>query len=447
MRRAHAFVLVMYGGTVSAQEPYTIDRAVADAVANHPELASARFDADAASARVDEARAGYLPSVGVGVQVNRSTGNTAPGAFFPQTGFLPVAGPVRGKSIDEGAWQTGVSLWASYDVLNFARQSAIVGVASAAHVEATAETEVRKLDIAYRAADAFVRLLEAQETVRAAKANVDRAQSVATVVKPLVDQNLRPGADAARAEAELANAQTLLARTEQTREVRRAQLADAVGNAKLHADAAPGSLLAGADAQMPSARVESHPLVVLTSATVDRAASAERAVTVQYFPKVDLVASLWARGSGYYGSPGDGLVPDIANWAVGVVVSWSVFDIPAVRARSRAADASHSAALARRDAATLAVSSDVAGANAALEGAQRVARLTPKALDAARAAEQQATARFKTGLSSVVDVADAQRLLAQTEVDDVVARLEVRRAQLLLARASGDLGPFLAQVR
>jgi hypothetical protein len=38
-------------------------------------------------------------------------------------------------------------------------------------------------------------------------------------------------------------------------------------------------------------------------------------------------------------------------------------------------------------------------------------------------------------------------LLAQAEIDDAVARLEVRRALLLLARASGDLGPFLAQSR
>jgi hypothetical protein len=38
-------------------------------------------------------------------------------------------------------------------------------------------------------------------------------------------------------------------------------------------------------------------------------------------------------------------------------------------------------------------------------------------------------------------------VLTQAEIDDAVARLEVRRAQLLLARASGDLGPFLAHAR
>jgi outer membrane protein len=47
----------------------------------------------------------------------------------------------------------------------------------------------------------------------------------------------------------------------------------------------------------------------------------------------------------------------------------------------------------------------------------------------------------------VVEVAEAQRLLAQAEIQDAVARLNVRRAELLLARAVGDLGPFLASVR
>jgi outer membrane protein TolC len=76
-----------------------------------------------------------------------------------------------------------------------------------------------------------------------------------------------------------------------------------------------------------------------------------------------------------------------------------------------------------------------------------VAQQTPPALASAKAAEQQALARYQSGLAPVFDVADADRVLAQAEIDDAVARLEVRRALLLLARASGDLGPFLAHAR
>ena len=82
-----------------------------------------------------------------------------------------------------------------------------------------------------------------------------------------------------------------------------------------------------------------------------------------------------------------------------------------------------------------------------LTGARRVARNIPIQLDAARATEQQAAARYKAGLATIVEVAEAQRLLTQTEIDDALARLSVWRAMLALAAAEGDLSPYLDQVR
>jgi hypothetical protein len=42
-------------------------------------------------------------------------------------------------------------------------------------------------------------------------------------------------------------------------------------------------------------------------------------------------------------------------------------------------------------------------------------------------------------------VAQAQRLLAQAQIDDALARLNVWRALLEIATARGDLQPFLAE--
>ena len=70
-----------------------------------------------------------------------------------------------------------------------------------------------------------------------------------------------------------------------------------------------------------------------------------------------------------------------------------------------------------------------------VSAARAVAANTPVQLAAAQQSEAQARARYQAGLASVVDVADAQRLLAQAEIEDALARLEVWRA--LLARARG----------
>ncbi len=432
-----------------AARAYSLEQAITDALATHPRLRASVAEEAAADARIDEAKTARLPDVGVSAQVNRSTGNTVPGAFFPTTGFAPIAGPTRGKSLDDGAWQTGASLWGTWDVLSLTRQAAAIDVALAGRTEASAATSARRLEIAYRAADAFIVLLEAQEAVRGARASIDRARVLATVTRSLVDQTLRPGADAARAEAELAASETSLARAEQARDVRRALLAEAVGNPSLVAEAVPAGLLGSVDglAARASAPSPSHPDIVQSNAAVTRAAEAQHVINVEYLPRVDLVAALWTRGSGFFQSPASGLVPDTANWAAGANVTWSFLDIPTIRARARTAAASHGVAVAQRDEAYLAVASQLATSAAVLRGALRVAKQTPATLASARAAEQQAAARFKTGLTPVVEVADAERLLAQAEVEDAVARLEVRRALLLLARASGDLGPFMAQAR
>jgi outer membrane protein len=86
----------------------------------------------------------------------------------------------------------------------------------------------------------------------------------------------------------------------------------------------------------------------------------------------------------------------------------------------------------------------VAKAQAVLAAAQRIAMLAPAQLDAARAAEEQARARYDSGLGNIADVADTQRLLTDAEISNGLAMLSVWRAQLGVAAARGDLSPVLA---
>jgi outer membrane protein TolC len=75
-----------------------------------------------------------------------------------------------------------------------------------------------------------------------------------------------------------------------------------------------------------------------------------------------------------------------------------------------------------------------------------VADNTPAQIAAARAASQQATTRYQAGLGNVDEVAQAQRLLTQAEIDDSLARLGVWRGLLGVATAAGDIRPFIAEV-
>jgi outer membrane protein TolC len=80
-----------------------------------------------------------------------------------------------------------------------------------------------------------------------------------------------------------------------------------------------------------------------------------------------------------------------------------------------------------------------------MQGAREIARTTPVAIEAARAAVEQARARYQSGLGTALEVADAQRRLAQAEIDDSLARLNIWRARLAMSAAEGDLGPLLTE--
>jgi outer membrane protein TolC len=59
---------------------------------------------------------------------------------------------------------------------------------------------------------------------------------------------------------------------------------------------------------------------------------------------------------------------------------------------------------------------------------------------------KQATARYQAGLANIDELAEAQRLLTQAEIDDALARLGVWRGLLAVATAAGDIQPFVAEV-
>jgi outer membrane protein TolC len=68
-------------------------------------------------------------------------------------------------------------------------------------------------------------------------------------------------------------------------------------------------------------------------------------------------------------------------------------------------------------------------------------------LAAAQQSEAQARARYDAGLATLNEIADAQSLLAQAEMQDQLARVDVWRALLAAALARGSVAPFVTLIR
>jgi outer membrane protein len=142
----------------------------------------------------------------------------------------------------------------------------------------------------------------------------------------------------------------------------------------------------------------------------------------------------------------NGLAPNVQNYAAGINITFPFMDFASIHAREAAQAATLRATQANEQLADKLLQEQFMKAKAALVAAREVAANTPIEVKSAHMAFDQAKARYQAGLAPIDDLAQAQRLVVQAEIDDSIARLNVWRALLLLNAARGDIQPFLQAV-
>ncbi|MSO46049.1 MAG: TolC family protein [Acidobacteria bacterium] len=438
-----------------APQVFTLEQALQYAVDHYPTVKAALERVNASTAGVDIARAGYLPRLDSVWQTNRATANNVFGQLLPQAVIPAVSGPVLPSASSQGVWGSAAGALFSWEPFDFGLRGAGVRAAEAAVVRARADESLTRLEVQSAVGAAFLTVVQAEQAVAATRADVERRDVLTRVARTLADNQLRPGAEASRAEAERAAAQTrailarqalVLAQTALTRALGVTAGTVSVNSAGLLAPAPPASAPGTATA------ARAHPLTQALQASVDVARTQEDLLGRTNRPRLYLQSSVFARGSGAnpdgsFDGGADGLGFERANWAAGVqVVFPNLFEFASLRARRAASAASTRAESARYDEALLVIISQQQAASAMVEAARAVAANTPVQLAAAQQSEVQARARYQAGLASIVEVADTQGLLAQAEYQDAIARVEVWRALLADALAHSDLPSFVSLV-
>lgn len=439
---------------VAPPQPLTLEQALQYAVEHYPTVRAALEQVNASSAGVDAARTAYLPRLDSIWQSNLATTNNVFGQVLPQSVIPALSGPVLPNASATGVWSSATGALASWEPFDFGLRRATVTGAEAAVTRARAGEALTRLDVQAAVGVAFLNLAAAQEAVRSAQADLDRRDVLARSVQTLVDNQLRPGADASRAGAERAAAQTRLLLAQQAATVAQSGLARLLGGAPVPLAIDATSVLARLPTtDGPAAPAAIHPLAQLRQASVTAAEAQQDVLARTDFPRVYVQSSVAARGSGAdpngtLSSSLRGLGLERLNWAAGVqVVFPNVFDFANLRARKAAAAATTRAESALFDEAVLTVTAQQQAALAAVQTTRAVATNTPVQLAAAQQSEAQARARYDAGLATLNELADAQSLLAVAEVQNQVARVEVWRALLAQATAGGSLTSFLTLLR
>ena len=447
-----AAVLVMSSGVARAQTAaapaLTLSEAMQLAVQHYPAVRESQARAQAAAEGIGVAETAYLPKLGLVWQETRATHNNVFGLVLPQPVLPAISGPVLGTRSMDSVWGSAAGALLSWDAIDFGQRKAAVDVARAQSTQASARRELTELDVAAAAADAFLSALAADDAVRAAQANVDRLQVLVQSVRSLVANQLRPGVDESRANAEIAIARNQVSQAVQTAQLARATLGGLIGRPDETLDLAIGRLAEAPSADaVPGVDAKGHPALRVSLAQIAVVEAREQVLDRAYRPRVTLQAALFGRSSGAEvpGQPslGNGLWLQVPNWALGATVAFPAFDLFPLRARKQLEAQNLLAEKAHYDQTLTDLATQGARARAVLKAATDIAANTPIEREAAAEAETRARARYDSGLATITEVADATRVLAQAEADDAIARLGVWRALLAVAQVHGDLTPFI----
>jgi outer membrane protein len=443
-------VVVLALATRAEAEPavrvMTLREAIAYARTHHPSLEAARGRVAVARAQVNLPRALRSPRiVGAGELLIGTNNNTTASfggiGFVPRIGGTPANAPVEWKP--EPSTLVGVGLY--QQVYDFGRISKQVEALELFARAAEDDAQLADLDLALLIQDSFYAVAGAHAVLRAAEGAVRRATAHRDLAKAGVDAKLRPPIELTRAEADLTRFEVDTIRARGALTTAQAVLAAVIGAPDAAIDAGADDLayptfpalattVGELDRRDPAIRAARHALFGQQQLT--------HAIEAELRPDLLLVAGATGRagGSEVANNPtptGGGWLPSVPNWNAFLLLSWPIFD------RTISARAEVSRRLERVRAADLELVRQRLRGRAVevytdFDVAQRTVPALERAVDAARSNQDQAEARFKSGLATAIEVADSQALLTDAEIQLAIGKYRLARARARLARVIAE---------
>ena len=415
-------VAVMTAAATAAAQtpPLTLAAAEQTALHNHPQIQAAEFGAVAATQAVRESRAAYFPTV-----IGSISGADA------QSGSRIAAGGLNNPIIYNRV-AGGISF--GQLLTDFGRTRALVA-SSAFNAQAQQENvSGQRASVLLDVDRAYFGALRAQAVQRVAQATVDARQVAFDQVNALAQGNLRSGLDVSFARVNLSSARLLLVQAENDTERAFATLAAALGAESVPSHELteePMSAAPPADiAALVADAFRQRPELSAARLSADAASSFAAAESGLKRPSVTVAGAF---GMLPYFQPG---ISD-RYAALGVNVNLPLLNGNLFPAREAEALARARAQDQRVRDLENQIRRDVQTAWLNARTAFQRLDLTKELGDQARQALDLAQGRYELGLSSIVELNQAQLAETQAELDAASARYEYQVQSAALSFASG----------
>jgi outer membrane protein len=436
--------------TDAAPRTITLEDALAYAHAHQPDLRAALARVDAARAGADATRARWYPTLTGAAELAAGSTNNSTGSYLAVPGIdNPRVSATRADNVSSSslvpAATSLVALGLRQEVYDFGRISARATAddmrADVARFSATGE----KLVVDYHIEESYFAVYAAKAVVRASSNATERARTHRDQARAGFEAGLRRPIELTRAEAVLDRYE--LARIRARRDVTVAQsiLAAAVGVSDRLLDITdkPPTL-----AELPSleaafdAATTRNPDLAAALARIRTQEKETRAIASETRPNLMFSAAVSGNAGGASPSSGDsaqgaGLIPLVPNWDVGLVLAWPLLD-ETVKERARQSRLLEETERDEAESVRQRLRASVEQAYTEVEAARDALPVLQRALDAAVANYDQANARFNAGLGNSVELADAEELRVEAEI-------ELAEGTFDLARTRATLGRFIAE--
>ncbi|MQA91080.1 MAG: hypothetical protein GEU90_12710 [Gemmatimonas sp.] len=201
----------------------TLDQAIRTALTNNRELATARFELQAAEGQVKEAWSAVYPTISASASYTRNL--EVPGQFLPAQIFNPDAGPdelVLVRFGNDNSWNGQLQLEQP-----IFQASSFIGVSAAGRFESLQQEVVRgrTQEIVTRTKQQYFDVLLAEEAARLNEESVRRVRQALEETQAMQRAGLLGDYDVLRLEVELANLEPALRRAQNEAEAARRTLA------------------------------------------------------------------------------------------------------------------------------------------------------------------------------------------------------------------------------
>lgn len=416
--------LLLLPASLLAQQPMHLTLADAQRIAiqNNPQYSSAKYTAAAVHQEPAQYRAAELPSLGgllTGVGADNGS-RLAAGALNNPTVYSRAAGGIVASQL----------------ITDFGRTHNLVGMSNLQAQAQDQASENTRADVLLAATRGYFDVLRAQAVLKVAQQTVAARQLVFDQISALAQSQLRTELDVSFANVNLSDAKLLQLQAENGINSAEAELAAALGlpnqtTFDVADEPMPAALPAQADpliAQAMQNRPDLKDLQLLQSAA-ERFTRAEHDL---YYPTVSALAAAGGVPAGV------SQVPDHYA-AAGINVNIPIFNGGLFKARE--SEASLKAKAAAQNVADLAnrITRDVRVAWLNATTALQRVSLTQQFVAQAQLALDLADSRYRLGLSSIVELSQAQLNLTSAQIESATARYDYQAQRSVVDYQTGVL--------